>query len=354
MSGFNNPIIGGGGGLVYPSIHSPNFVTGVSGWTIKKDGSAEFNNLKIRGTFLGSTFELSSNGFFLYNGVPGVGNIPIAGISTGTTDDYGNLFITGNMVTGGSMFFRNAANAFAQLALFNSQPGLVNGTGDANEQHPAFHNTFVSGAGGTRQEVTVVQSGDFDVSGVLNSIINLISASQDGTSKRPEIKLVTGGATLLDILGPVGVSQGSLTFGGVPGQQMKWTDSNSQLNFDLAGSGPFITGEQFHALSQPANTTNLISTPSSCSGRIKLLPWNMVQLEIQFTINAGNVNTTFTLGAPPSISYAPVDDRRFACSCTAAVDARLFVPASGAGPQVIISAAAATASVGAAVMFANN
>jgi hypothetical protein len=50
LSGFSNPIIGGGGALVYPSIHSPDYVPGVSGWTINKDGSAEFNNASFRGS----------------------------------------------------------------------------------------------------------------------------------------------------------------------------------------------------------------------------------------------------------------------------------------------------------------
>ena len=45
--GFNNPLVGDGGGLVYPSIHSPNYVPGVSGWTINKDGSAEFRSIVV-------------------------------------------------------------------------------------------------------------------------------------------------------------------------------------------------------------------------------------------------------------------------------------------------------------------
>jgi hypothetical protein len=45
--GFSNPIIGGGGALVYPSIHSPNFVNGVSGWSIDKDGNAFFNSVTL-------------------------------------------------------------------------------------------------------------------------------------------------------------------------------------------------------------------------------------------------------------------------------------------------------------------
>ncbi len=48
--GFANPITGGGGALVRPSIHSPNYAAGAAGWTINADGSAEFNNLTSRGS----------------------------------------------------------------------------------------------------------------------------------------------------------------------------------------------------------------------------------------------------------------------------------------------------------------
>lgn len=46
---FENPIVGGENGeLIRPSIQSPDYVPGVSGWTINRDGSAEFNNVVIR------------------------------------------------------------------------------------------------------------------------------------------------------------------------------------------------------------------------------------------------------------------------------------------------------------------
>lgn len=47
--GFANPIIGGGGSLVYPAIMSPDFSAGppVTGWAIKKDGSAFFGDLTL-------------------------------------------------------------------------------------------------------------------------------------------------------------------------------------------------------------------------------------------------------------------------------------------------------------------
>lgn len=42
-------IVVGGVNLVRQAIQSPNYITGVSGWTIRRDGSAEFNNVLVRG-----------------------------------------------------------------------------------------------------------------------------------------------------------------------------------------------------------------------------------------------------------------------------------------------------------------
>lgn len=47
--GFANPVAAAGGALVIDSIHSPNYNPGVDGWSIDQDGSAEFNNVTIRG-----------------------------------------------------------------------------------------------------------------------------------------------------------------------------------------------------------------------------------------------------------------------------------------------------------------
>lgn len=47
---FSNPILGGDT-LVRNAIQSANYVAGVSGWAIFRDGSAEFNNITVRGTF---------------------------------------------------------------------------------------------------------------------------------------------------------------------------------------------------------------------------------------------------------------------------------------------------------------
>lgn len=45
--GFSNEILGGMSKLIRAAIQSPNFITGVQGWTINKDGSAEFQSLSV-------------------------------------------------------------------------------------------------------------------------------------------------------------------------------------------------------------------------------------------------------------------------------------------------------------------
>lgn len=47
--GFNNPVAAPNGSLILPNMHSPNYAAGAAGWTINKDGSAEFNNALFRG-----------------------------------------------------------------------------------------------------------------------------------------------------------------------------------------------------------------------------------------------------------------------------------------------------------------
>jgi hypothetical protein len=46
---FSNPIVGGQGALVRDAIKSRVYVPGVSGWSINRDGTAEFNDLVVNG-----------------------------------------------------------------------------------------------------------------------------------------------------------------------------------------------------------------------------------------------------------------------------------------------------------------
>lgn len=49
---FQNAVVGGGGELVRDVIRSRGYVAGASGWMISRDGSAEFNNVTVRGVLV--------------------------------------------------------------------------------------------------------------------------------------------------------------------------------------------------------------------------------------------------------------------------------------------------------------
>lgn len=104
--GFNDPITGQQGALIRQSIHSPNYVANVSGWTINKDGSAQFN----QGTFLGSVIVEGANGIFVYNGTPALGSLIISIAGTAGVDPYGNVYGFGFE---GSVVLENANGVFA-------------------------------------------------------------------------------------------------------------------------------------------------------------------------------------------------------------------------------------------------
>jgi hypothetical protein len=63
MIDFQNIVVAGTK-LVRDSIQSPNFVTGLTGWSINQDGSVEFSNAVMRGTVIAGagTVTLNSGG----------------------------------------------------------------------------------------------------------------------------------------------------------------------------------------------------------------------------------------------------------------------------------------------------
>src|SRR6266699_5645013 len=99
-SGFQNPITGNQGTLVRPDIKSPNYVPGVSGWTINRDGTVEFNNGTFRGMvsageFDGTDFVIDADGAFFYSGTPSTPNF-LTGNDTKFASSTGHWTQAGN------------------------------------------------------------------------------------------------------------------------------------------------------------------------------------------------------------------------------------------------------------------
>lgn len=112
--------LAGGIFLVRPALRSPGYVAGTSGWTINVDGSAEFNNVTVRGTLQSSNFVAGSAGWQLlnsghaefndvtirgatqvggkslyYTGTPALGNLLLSIAGTAGTDSFGNAYVQG-------------------------------------------------------------------------------------------------------------------------------------------------------------------------------------------------------------------------------------------------------------------
>jgi hypothetical protein len=91
MGGFRNSILGGIN-LIRAAIQSPNFVSGSTGWKVGQDGSAEFNNVVIRGGTVVSGLAL------YYDGTPAAGNLIMSIAAAAGTDAYGNAYVEGTAV----------------------------------------------------------------------------------------------------------------------------------------------------------------------------------------------------------------------------------------------------------------
>lgn len=81
--------IAGGVTLVRPALQSPDYQPGVSGWSVKLDGSAEFNDVTIRdGTVVSGTQ-------LYYDPAPGPGTLIMSIAAEDGTDEYGNAYPQG-------------------------------------------------------------------------------------------------------------------------------------------------------------------------------------------------------------------------------------------------------------------
>lgn len=273
---FDDPLTGGTV-LRRPAIQSPNFVHNTSGWTINIDGSAEFNNLTIRGTFNGTDFIINSAGAFFYSGTPALGNL-IASITTAAgTDQFGNVYLAGN-------------TSYVVLNLVGQQNGTYAVTSGLAPQNgfPAFFLKNLSVAGANSPPGMNAQQGS------LGGFMIVYSGQGTGNGTPSQIQLsdsqfagVAGGTIIL--------ACGVLSLGA--SAAASWNDNAQTFTLPAAG-GPFIQGEGFHNVGLAAGWAGQL--------RVKKLPWNMIHFNCQInatTATAGGVSIAF--GSLPDSTYYP-------------------------------------------------
>lgn len=99
---FTNPIVGGNK-LIREAIQSPNYVAGSSGWTINRDGTAEFAQATIRGNvvIVGNTtsgnIEIASSGGYATIKFYNIAHTDFAQISTQDIGGSPQIVISGGL-----------------------------------------------------------------------------------------------------------------------------------------------------------------------------------------------------------------------------------------------------------------
>jgi hypothetical protein len=124
QSGFSSPVVGGDNSIIREEVKSPDFVHGVSGWSIMKNGSAEFNDLVIRGVFNGSDFIINPDGGFFYDGAPDLGNLIASFASASGFDAFGNAYMQGITAYSASGFATPVNHAQLQDGTLALGPGV--------------------------------------------------------------------------------------------------------------------------------------------------------------------------------------------------------------------------------------
>lgn len=179
--GFENPIVGGTA-LRIPAIQSPNYSPGVAGWIIKINGDAEFNNLTIRGEFVGNDFIINSDGIFLYSGTPAAGNLIGSWASAAGTDAFTNAYQAGLTIYGASTAINLFDNDVTLTASNGTTAVLESGTNAALYLKPAaasgpwFAGGLDSGIGGGSHPLINLSSPADTTNGV-QSVISMQGSS---------------------------------------------------------------------------------------------------------------------------------------------------------------------------------
>lgn len=175
------PNVTAGTVLVQSAIQSPDYGQGVSGWTINQDGTAEFNDLNLRGQFNGSNYFINDEGAFFYDGTPAAGNLIASFAGDFGTDDYGNTYFPGvSSYSGGE--FSNLSNGSVYAGQISGGFPMAGGGGVGNTSD--F--TLNSGNDATNTEVCY---------------LNLASGSTGtvpGALTNPRIEIGLLGAALTD------------------------------------------------------------------------------------------------------------------------------------------------------------
>jgi hypothetical protein len=268
----------GQGSLVIPSIFSPNFITGVSGWTIKKDGSAEFNNLTIRGTFLGTRFIFNVNGLFFYSGTPGPTTLFVSVCGAVVTDPFSTSCSPG-------IFLYGPNGSSISLVDVSGQPTLD--LTPASQTHmtviPSLAALAINAGLVNEYLLTTLSSGQDN--NLDNAAVQLFSESNDSTVAAT-VALVAAGVRVVNVFKT-----------GVQFQEPIVATLGSSVS-----NQTIITTDTWNSITLDANWSTLAGQPVP-SYRLGIEKRVHLEGAAQFNVNINNTNLNG--GHPLPTAYRP-------------------------------------------------
>lgn len=215
-----NPVVGGTV-LRRAAIQSPNFVSGSAGWTIKQDGSAEFNNLVIRNG------QIVSGTALFYSGAAAAGNLVASIAAAAGTDSKGNAYLAG--VTSYDTVLIQAANLANGAASFyaaGTEAGpwsLLGQLSDGLWAEPS--------ASGLNLKVGAVPA-QIQITAARNTLTVATQITALITSATPVLEVINTGSSITPIIRATINALGDLLFGGrVSG------DTSSRIVIDITAGG---------------------------------------------------------------------------------------------------------------------
>ena len=286
--------------LVRPALQSPNYSAGTTGWAVKLDGSAEFNNVTIRSTLQSGNFVTGVSGWQL--------------LQSGHAE-FNDVTIRGATVAGGQALYYNGTPAAGNLIV------SISGTAGTD----AFGNTYVKGIGAYGAAGQVVAKDSAGNSTVMSGNVGGggLLATLPGLSLK--LGLVTGDQASIGALDDGShagfsllLTSPSTVVGGIPGTDF------SQVKLTGNDAGPPDVSLQAGTLTFNATTMDSVGEIDTYAGNIwhtyspvtsgtggatfstKTGYWRRIGDEIEFTAyavcnGAGSGSTVVTITAPTNI-----------------------------------------------------
>jgi len=186
---FDNPLTAGTV-LVRSAIQSQNYIQGSTGWKVAQDGSAEFNNVTVRGTVTGSTINGGTITGSTINGGTITGTTISGGTVTGTT-------INGGTINGSTIISGTAPNPQVKITTTSSAGEIVFPSNASYETSPSM----ISGQSSTGSGLSYLWlRGPSVTSDSRQMELRVLSAENGNTNTVPSLDIgIYGGSEVLQV-----------------------------------------------------------------------------------------------------------------------------------------------------------